>query len=246
MTQTKFTLVLATLAMLISALAPGAAQAQVLLAGRPLNASNSSKSGGVRGECPASATPLMALMPEGDPGHTTQAYPTFWFYLPFGRQTFLKGDGTTQATVALARFVLLDDKRKPILNQRMVLIPLPEKPGIGRFTLPTTEKGMEVGKDYQWYFSIICDPQQPSANPTVSGWLTRVSPPPTLGDRLKSTPAPDQFRVYQDNKLWFESLNQLVSHRNHQTDSWVALLKTFGLQEFSREPINELKPIVRR
>lgn len=213
-----------------------------LLAKRPLKARNSSKSGGIRGECPTGRKVLQALIDEKNPGLTTKDYPTFWFYLPFGQTSALRADGYSTITVTSAKFMLLDENLKPVL-EKPIILPLPKQGGIVSFTLPATEKPLQIGKDYNWFFSIICDAQQPSANPTVSGWLTRVSASPRLVSQLKSTRQQDQYLAYKEANLWFDSFSQLAQYRAERLDAWSKLLKSFELQEFANETIAQLRPV---
>jgi hypothetical protein len=115
------------------------------LAKRPLNAGNTSSSGAVRGECPAGIKNLKALNPEKDPGNTTQGYPTFWFYVPFGQNA--PQSETSDIKVTSVQFELQDDTGNLVLTQPMELRS-PDQAGIVKFTLPSTEKPLEVGKNY--------------------------------------------------------------------------------------------------
>lgn len=216
------------------------AQSVQLLAKRPQNASNSSSSGGRRGECPVGTKTLKALIPDKDPGQTTQDYPTFWFYVPFGQTSFTPAGTTSKVTVTSAKFMLLDENRKPALKKPIVL-PLPAQAGIVHFTLPATEKPLEVGKDYNWFLSIVCDAKQPSANPSIYGWITRTEPTSQLANQLKSQ-SQTSFLAYKENGFWLEYVSQLANDRAKQQDSWKELLKLFDLQDFSQAPIIELSP----
>jgi hypothetical protein len=209
------------------------------LAKRPLNAGNTSSSGAVRGECPAGIKNLKALNPEKDPGNTTQGYPTFWFYLPFGQNA--PQSETSDIKVTSVQFELQDDTGNPVLTQPMELR-LPDQAGIVKFTLPSTEKALEVGKDYYWRLSIICAPDQPSANPSVNGWLTRIPANPQMDSRLKVTPPQQQYLVYKENNLWFEYVTGLANNRTKAPNAWSELVKLFDLQEFATAPVSELRP----
>lgn len=249
----RFTLVMGTIAPLLSSTAlamipvpprsPSSLEGRstLLIAGRPRNARNTSSSGGRRGECPVGNKQLMVLIPETDPGNTTQSHPTFLFYLPFGRTSFQPSGKAEPIEITTAKFMLLDENRRPFLKEPIVLS-LPDEPGIVRFTLPASEKPLEVDRDYNWFFSIVCDPEQPSANPSVQGWLTRVQTPPSLTSQLKKLPQQDQHRAYQDAKLWFEHLALLAQNRAIHAEDWQQRLSKFGLQEFAQRAIVELRP----
>jgi hypothetical protein len=214
-------------------------QSVQLQAKRPDDADNSSSSGAVRGECPAGIKNLKALNPDKDPGNTTQGHPTFWFYLPFGKNA--PQSETSDVKVTSAQFELQDDAGELVLTQP-IKVALPDQAGIVKFTLPSTEKPLEVGKDYYWKFSIICDPDQPSANPSVKGWLTRIKASPQLDSRLKSTPPQQQYLAYKESGFWFEYVTGLASQRTNNPSAWSELVKLFDLQEFATAPVSELRP----
>jgi hypothetical protein len=175
-------------------------------------------------------------MPDNDPGQTTQDYPTFWVYVPFGQTSFTPPGEDNQVTVSSAKFVLLDENRKPALKKPL-LLHLPNQAGVVRLTIPSTEKPLEVGKDYQWFLSILCDANQPSSNPTVSGWLTRVQTAAKPQGQAKTTQSMPQS---QASPFWFEFVSQVANARTQKPHDWSDLLRQFDLQEFAHQPISEL------
>jgi len=211
------------------------------LAKRPQNASNSSRSGGVRGECLMGTEDLRVLMPENDPGLTTQGHPTFWFYLPIGKQSLSSKARSPVPSTTFLEFLILDEANQPALTEP-IRIPLPNQPGIVHLTIPSTEQALEVGKDYNWFFSIVCNDHDFSANPTVSGWLSRIQPSQKLIQRLKSLRSQDKYLAYKENHLWFEYLSQLADYRTVQTTAWKNLLALFSLQGLVQAPLVEIKP----
>lgn len=135
-------------------------------------------------------------------GETTEASPTFWFYVPYTRS---KSEGT-------ARFMLLDEFRKPVFENPINLT-LGESPGIISVSLPP-QSSLQTGKPYFWYFSVICDLDRPSRNPSVNGWIQRVPSKPGIADG-------------QDT-VWYDALNTLASARR-QSPSRVDLQKYWDL-----------------
>lgn len=224
--------------------APAQAESGQLLAKRPRNATGGTESLGRRGGCPVGDRGLRVLIPTTDPGLTTENYPTFWFYLPFG-QTKANPAKNVTSDITHAEFALLDDKGSLVISKPLLLT-LPAKSGIVKVTLPTSEKPLKVGKDYNWHFSIVCDANQPSANPTVSGWLTRVEASSKLVSQLKAVPSQDQYLAYKENSLWFEHISQLAAFRGKHPEAWANVLKTFGLEDLAQSPIETLKPDLRK
>ena len=85
--------------------------------------------GAVRDELCSAESPgqsLRAIVPESNQGDTVEAYPTFFFYVPFS---------STQNEELVAEFMLLTDDRYYLLEEPL-LVSLPDTPGIVRLGLP--------------------------------------------------------------------------------------------------------------
>lgn len=136
--------------------------------------------------------PLTALVPLSNEGDTVQAYPSFFFYVPFGSD-----EGPT-----LAEFMLLDEDQRFALEQPLRVV-LPEGAGIVRLQLPTQTPGLAVGERYNWYFSILCDEWELSKNPSVSGWVVRVDTdtPETWYESLEAIAQQRQERLEEWRSL---------------------------------------------
>ncbi len=189
------------------------------------------KGGATRGLCatPAGETPLIALVSEDKLESTTQAYPTFWFYLP----AYL-------STAKEARFMVLDAEKRPVLTEP-IQVKLPGTSGIAEFTLPNTGKSLEVGKQYTWYFEVICDRTKPDRNPVVSGRIERVQPGSELGSQRPEKP----YLVSANNQVvWYDTLTQLARNHTLYPEDWMALLKRSEIPEsVAQQPIVELQPM---
>ncbi|MEH2080094.1 MAG: DUF928 domain-containing protein [Nostoc sp.] len=200
-----------------------------------------SKGGVKRGPCATEEfESLIALAPERklklDPvstekvGETVEGYPTFWFYLPPYR-----------SSIKSAKFVLLDENRHLIL-QDPVYAQLPQFSQesqrsqnlgiIAGLTLPRKENALQVGKQYSWYFSILCDYQKPSRNPEVTGQIQRVLPGP-----LPRVPEP-AYIVHNDtytgtdgikNVVFYDTVTQLVKKRRIYSSDWNTLLSKLDI-----------------
>lgn len=190
--------------------------------GRP---SGSSKAGGVRGACFTAdrERPLMALVDNSNPALTTQANPTFMFYLPYS-QSPQSAQNSAGSTGMSAEFELLDENEKSVLRSEKIVFSLPEKPGIVKITLPNTETTLEPDKEYFWVFRIVCDANDNTANPTVSGWVKRV-------------------RNGSSENLWFDRLEQFTQSPMNHLAQWTQLLKEVDpkLEELAGAPIVELR-----
>lgn len=204
---------------------------------RPLGSpKGNDRAGAVRGACSAVDTKLenrklVALVDKNDPSLTTQARPTFWVYLPV----------TRTEEITTAEFELFDENMNSILANDKITVQLPTKAGVARFVLPASEKGLEAGKEYYWVFRVVCDESDRSGNPTVSGWIKRVTPETALMNRLKSMPQADQYKVYAESRIWYDQINLLAQYNTKHRQEWTKLLTAFGLQNFAQQPVIELK-----
>lgn len=193
----------------------GKAEAQSF--GRP---TGSSRGGGVRGQCFVTdrERPLMAIVDQSNPTLTTQTNPTFVFYTPYSQSP------EPNQTIT-AEFELRDENEKSVLKTEKIVFSLPEKPGIIKVTVPNTEITLEPDKEYFWIFRVNCDPNDNSANPSVSGWIKRV-------------------KAASSENLWFDRLAQLTQSPMNHLDQWTQLLKEVDpkLQDLAPTPIVELKP----
>lgn len=204
--------------------------------GRPRG---NSSTGAVRGGCTAQPgiknRQLLTLVNSNASVLTAQGRPTLWFYIPFGRDE----DVTT------VEFELLDEDQNPVLKNKTIALQLPDKPGIAKFTLPTTEQPLTPGKEYFWVLRVMCDSSDFSSNPTISGWIKRVQPSPAIANQLKSTPPQNQYTIYAKNQMWFEQISSLAEHRTKQRQEWSNLLSKFNLKDFVQAAPNELRPVSR-
>ena len=210
--------------------------------GRPTGRTTTSR----RGPCSDLNPSLIALVPvtqqavnqvpdstssQNGLGVTVAEYPVFWFYIP-----------QLPANMGYAEFMVQDENKNNFLDQR-VRIQLPGKPGIIGFRLPST-KPLDIGKEYLWSFSIVCNPQRPSENPFVYGWVQRIPLTSSLTQQLEA--AKDdrkRLEIYASNGIWHETLTLLAKLRCDNpndlqlSNEWSKLLQDIGLTEIDREPI---------
>lgn len=196
--------------------------------GRP---SGRSRGAGIRGclRVPPSSKPLTALVPKNEPGTTVSDHPTFWFYLPVGRSE----------QVTQAEFVLFDENQRPAIKQPLKMA-LPDAPGIVSVKLPETEQPLEVGKQYEWYFSIICDELDLSGNPQVWGQVKRVEASLELVRQLKTLPESAQYIAFVEHDISQEALTELALHRSLYSDDWMNLLELFDLKDVADAVVTPL------
>lgn len=192
--------------------------------------------GGTRGpECPTSTT---ALIPKSTMGRTVLAQPTFFYYLP-------------TAIDKTVEFELTDEKEKTVYKTSFRMIT--KAPGIVSVNLPAGNvASLESGKNYHWYFTIKCNPDDNEADIVVSGWINRVSMTPALTSQLDGAKSErDRLNIYAKESLWYEYLSTLASLRRSQpTDSaltvkWIELLSAVELEKIAEQPLvqSQLLPV---
>lgn len=183
--------------------------------------------GGVRGAnnnaCPADAQ-LTALMPSTNIGLTVSEMPTMFWYVP----------GKAPIDV---EFVLREADGQVIDQQTLTLT---ETPGIVSLT---PAKPLEVGKDYHWFFSTICNASDRAGDRFVGGWIRRVDKSDSLQSQLAAAKdESDRPGIYARESLWFDtlaSLAQLMRQNPNNptvTAKWEELLQSVDLATLAKEP----------
>lgn len=197
-------------------------------------------SGGSRGPC---SNQLIALVPGSETveSHegicTTRSIswltltiadsPTFWFYIP-----------QSSNSETPAEFALLDQNHQPIFTEQ---ITLPATSGI--ISLPLTQP-LEMNQSYQWVFSILANPRNPSQNPKVEGLVKRVEPGARLSNQLQqATSQQEKIAIYANHGIWHDALTALAEQHFITLDSptlmndWSDFLKSVGLGEIAHVPL---------
>ncbi|MEB3359416.1 MAG: DUF928 domain-containing protein [Synechococcales bacterium] len=155
-------------------------------------------------------------------GLTIAPQPTFWFYIPY-----ISTPETPPKRVA--QFVLLDESDRPVWNELMT-IELRDRPRLVEYSLPHS---LNIETLYSWYFSVICDADKLSRNPTVRGWIQRTEPTPELQAALREVSRFDQHVAYANTGFWFDMVSSLVNTRRQfpfvHRDDWTMLLNHFGI-----------------
>ncbi|HIK57425.1 MAG TPA: DUF928 domain-containing protein [Synechococcales cyanobacterium M55_K2018_004] len=193
--------------------------------------------GGTRGDCQVREA-LVSLTPEFEsdrPGQkinysvTLSERPTLYWYLPAHQAQEVE-------------FLLLDDSGNEVYRHTTPLIQagttVPQA-GIISVTLPATVAPLALNRNYQWFLSLVCDPQDRAADITSEGWITRMAPEPALAQRLQAATASDRPQLYRDAGIWQDALMALaVLHRDQPSNAqiaaeWTSLLRSVGLERLA-------------
>ncbi len=199
--------------------------------------------GGTRGlECPTATTALTALIPQSTMGQTISAKPTFFYYLPVAL------DKTVQ-------FELADERDKTLYKKSFRLVT--SRAGVVSVSLGSDDNSpaLEVGKNYQWYFTIKCNPRNTTDDVLVSGWINRTALAPTLKIELdRSSDSLAKLSIFAQQGLWYEYLATLAQLRIESPSDaslalkWSAVLNSVELGKIAQEPLvtSELTPITKK
>ena len=215
---------------------------------------------GTRGDCPnskKSLTSLVSLVSKTANqkqvttgtentqyvlGLTTAEHPTFWFYVPY-----LPKD------INSVKFALLDEKKNS-LTKEPIPITLSNTPGVISITVPATEKPLEIGQYYHWYFLIDCNPQSRSEDIALEsrsedialeGLVQRIAPSYELTRRLQAATPRQKVALYAQAGIWQDAVTTLGERLRAKpkdatlTDDWKELLKSVELEDISTEAIAE-------
>ncbi len=195
--------------------------------------------GGSRGNCNFGEQMLTALIPKNNLGLTVAGHPKFFFYIP----------QTTNSQVV--EFVLRDETDRQIYE---TTFKTNGTSGVISLSLPNSAplKALEIGKKYQWYFSIICNPQNRANDVSVDGWIQRVKLSPTLTSELEKVAPRGRAALYATAGIWHEALTTLAALRHSRPDDstiaaeWAQLLQSVGLDNIAQEPFKANYPVEHR
>lgn len=180
--------------------------------------------------CTSGNKSLTALVPTTNVGTTTAEYPVLFFYVP--------------QTSAKVEFALLDENDNSIYQKE---IAPGRKPGVMSLNLSDSRglPALDNGKKYHWYLSLVCNPENRSADIFVNGWVQRIQPEPMLASELNRATAKESVSLYAVNGIWYDTVTALARSRQSSPNDralkqeWVELLKSVGLEEVAKEPLVE-------
>lgn len=219
-----------------------------------VRASGNRTAGASRGSCPKHfASPVALLPPEQGIGLTVDPNPTFFFNISQpstasaefivqeiqekkGETTAPKGETTTpKSNIIIIREVYA------------TTVDLPKTSGVISISLPQgndSSQSLEVGKRYQWSFSLICDDDGDRGQDIVlEGEIERVEPSAELTSALQKAAPKDRPSVYADAGLWYNTLASLAKLRQERPNDselvtdWATLLQSVGLDGIAQSPL---------
>lgn len=187
--------------------------------------------GGTRG-CGAAISEkgLTALTPAQHLALTVSDSPTFFWYVPKSASQELE-------------FKLVDSANEENVIYKTTL-PAPNKSGIISVSLPAgIGTKLEDGKMYHWYFSMVCNKEDPTAKTYIDGWVERTQLDSSLVSEVQGASRRELPSIYARAGIWHEALETLAELRRNYPDDqmiaaqWQEFLNSVELGEFSNEPL---------
>ena len=161
--------------------------------------------GGKRGACLTRSNldrGLTAILPPNEYGGlSATTTPTFWVYLPYVTETKISGVLSIRAVDSFSS--------EPF---QQVPVALPSQPGLVRLKLPISIANRQI---FAWTLTVVCDEQNRSRNPFISG-LVMVQPNPELLHRLAGRPKSEQVVEFARSGYWYDALELLADTDGEQ------------------------------
>uniref|UniRef100_A0ACD5GQY3 DUF928 domain-containing protein n=1 Tax=Desertifilum tharense IPPAS B-1220 TaxID=1781255 RepID=A0ACD5GQY3_9CYAN len=150
---------------------------------------------------------------------TAKGNPTIFVYVP-------------QMTATEAEFLLVNRRGQEVYEVKLAL---PTAPGVVQIRLPESVN-LEVGVDYLWQFSVLCDPSDRTSDEFVQGWLQRQELSAEAKAKVEAATGLNRAKVYASERIWHETLETLVGLPPADRREWEELLKSVGLEAIASEP----------
>lgn len=151
--------------------------------------------GGTRG--PKSDLPLLwALVPD-HVGLSSEVQPRLVWYL-------------SKATAYPLEFTIIDETGvTPIIEKRLSS---PTESGIHIIQLADYDLKLEKGKTYQWFVSLISDPEHRSADILAGGMIEVGDVPASLTEDLKNANLVEATKLWAQAGFWYDALGVISTN----------------------------------
>lgn len=156
----------------------------------------------------------------GEAPKTTEARPSFFFYIP------VEGDKKPR----WFQLTIKDSQGSGKNVVKQVYKPV-SKSGVYQVDYPSG--GLEVGKEYTWTFSAVCDRNDFSKSIDIEGQVQRTQLNPGLQDLLRNTQGLEKVTWYASSGYLQEALRELskLTPNNETTSAWRELLQSANITE---------------
>ncbi|MGH7287229.1 MAG: DUF928 domain-containing protein [Myxococcota bacterium] len=128
-------------------------------------------------------------------GYTTEEQPTLYWYL-------------AEATTTPVVFTIRDENSiEPLIEAQLAA---PAQAGVQAVRL--ADHGMRIapGTNYQWFVSLVPEPERRSKDFTVGAWIARREPDAALRGKLAAANGREAI-VFAESGLWYDAIDALSS-----------------------------------
>jgi Domain of Unknown Function (DUF928) len=176
---------------------------------------------------------VILLLPEDGTALTTEAYPTFQWYVP----TL----GDNRVDFSLYEVDLAQNEFNPVYQTSFRTT---GEPGIASFTLPagTSLPPLAIDQLYYWEVGFFCDPNDCEADLMANGWIRRIQPHALLESQLEQATRSERVTLAAANGLWLDASATLAQLLQEQPDDpqlqarWQELLDSVELDMLVDQP----------
>jgi hypothetical protein len=152
-------------------------------------------------------------------GQTISPHPSFLWYV-------------SATPTTSTRFTLVEPGvAEPLWEQQLPAT----KSAIVQLQMPATAPELEIGKEYRWTVTLICNPLRPSENFYARAWIVRIPPTPSLTALLAAAGSDsDRVAIYARSGIWYDAL--ATAYQGYKVKplvdrDFLALLEQVGLSE---------------
>jgi hypothetical protein len=177
--------------------------------------------------CGTNTENIVYLLGNKNREFTASAYPSFWFHIPQNM------NGINQMKLVVTELTT----GKKIYDR---ILPKPQQPGIIGVNLPQSPQyALSPKTNYTWSLQVDCAGEKQEPEIALTGWLSRLSSNSKLENQLANTSELNKYKVYLQNNLLYDALNDLAELRIAQPNNtnieiaWTDLLSKLGWQDLT-------------
>lgn len=179
-----------------------------------------SEAGGTRSGGADNLVYLTPLVSEEVSPQTTQARPSFAWYLhnPKGKSVTLE-------------FALIEPGiSKPLYRTTLKT----DTKGLIAFQMPGSAPELQKDKAYRWTLIVVNDPKRTGLNQRLNGGIQRVDRPTSIPELTAKSPI-DQTIAYAEAGIWYDAIHLASQTRltHDAREVWLPLLEQGGLKEIA-------------
>ncbi|NUN63586.1 DUF928 domain-containing protein [Pseudanabaena biceps] len=149
--------------------------------------------GGSRGCINAPSLTLQLLAPKDHTAFTVSAYPTLSWYI------------SELPKLPLEISLVEEGVAQPVLVKQLDV----KNAGLMQFQLPKETSGLEIGKQYRWTVSLICNSERPSQSFYARAWIERTSIPSESAKNISRLSAYDKALAYIQAGIWYDAITSI-------------------------------------